>query len=89
MKLRMCIRGLLAGAISVMALTGGTGVAAAQPDDTSPGGPNIIINQLISGSVPSLRVDTQDEGGPGQNWGGVGMYCQNLFVRCNQESITH
>lgn len=87
MKFRTCARGLLAGAISVMALVGGTGVAAAQPDPIPPPAPG-IIDQLLT-ETPDLFVDPRDEGGPSTDWGGVGMYCQNLFIRCSQESITH
>jgi hypothetical protein len=87
MKLRMCAGGLLAGAMSVTALTGGTGVAAAQPDPIPPPVPGIIDQILIE--TPDLFVDPRDEGGTSASWGGVGMYCQNLFVRCSQESITH
>ena len=87
MKFRMCARGLLGGAISVMALVGGTGVAAAQPDPIPPPAPG-IIDQLLT-ETPDLFVDPRDEGGPSTDWGGTGMYCENPFVRCSQESITH
>jgi hypothetical protein len=87
MKLRMCAGGLLAGAMGIAALAGGTGVAAAQPDPIPPPTPGII--DLLLTETPDLFVDPRDEGGPSAAWGGVGMYCQNLFVRCNQESITH
>jgi hypothetical protein len=87
MKFRMCARGLLGGAISVMALVGGTGVAAAQPDPIPPPVPG-IIDQLLT-ETPDLFVDPRDEGGPSTDWGGTGMYCENPFVRCSQESITH
>lgn len=87
MKLRTCARGLLAGAIGAMAFAGGTGVAHAQPDPIPAPAPG-IIDQLLT-ETPDLFVDPRDEGGPSTDWGGVGMYCQNLFVRCSQESITH
>ena len=87
MKLHTCARGLLAGAMGVMALTGGAGVAQAQPDPIPPPAPG-IIDQLLT-ETPDLFVDPRDEGGPSTDWGGVGMYCQNLFIRCSQESITH
>ena len=80
MKLHTCARGLLAGAISVVALAGGTGVAHADSDPFLPPGPG-IIDQLLTSS-PALLVDPRDEGGPSTNWGGVGMYCENQFVRC-------
>lgn len=82
MKSHVCAAGLFACAVCVANFFGATGLANADPQTDGSGGANIVINQLISGAVPALRVDTQDEGGPGQNWEGVGMYCQNLFVRC-------
>jgi hypothetical protein len=78
MILRTCARGLLAGAMIVMALAGGAGVARADPDDVS--APS-IIDQLIT-QTPALLVDPADEGGPSIDWDGVGMYCENLFARC-------
>lgn len=89
MTFHACAAGLFAGAVCVANFFGATGLANADPQTDGSGGANIVINQLISGAVPGLRVDTQNEGGPGQNWGGVGMYCSNLSVRCSQESITH
>jgi hypothetical protein len=80
MKLHTCARGLLAGAMSFMALAGGTGVAHAQPDPVQPPLPP-LIDQLVA-DTPALFVDPADEGGPASDWGGVGMYCENLFVRC-------
>ena len=55
MKLHTCARGLLAGAISVVALAGGTGVAHADSDPFLPPGPG-IIDQLLT-STPALFVD--------------------------------
>ncbi len=80
MKLRTRTRGLLAGAISVAALASGTGVAHAQPDPIPPPAPGIIDNLLTQ--TPILFVDPNNEGGQGQDWGGVGMYCQNQGVHC-------
>ncbi len=80
MKPHTCVRGLLAGAMSVMALAGGTGVAHADSDPFLPPGPR-IIDQILT-QTPALFVNPTDEGGPSVDWGGVGMYCQNLFVRC-------
>ena len=80
MKLHTCARGLLAGAIGVMALAGSTGIAHAQPDPIPPPAPG-IIDQLLT-ETPDLFVDPRDEGGPGSNSDRVGMYCENLFVRC-------
>jgi hypothetical protein len=66
--------------MSVMALAGSSGVAAAQPEPIPPPVPG-IIDQLVA-DTPALFVDPRDEGGPASDWDGVGMYCQNLFVRC-------
>ncbi len=72
-------RVLVATAMTATALAAGTGVASADPDPFSPG-PG-IVNQFDT-ETPALFVDPADEGGPSLNWGGTGMYCQNLFVRC-------
>jgi hypothetical protein len=87
MKRHVCARGLLVGAISVIALVGGTGVARADSDVFGSPVPG-IIDQLLT-QTPALFVNPADEGGPSVNWGGTGMYCQNLSVRCSKESITH
>ncbi len=71
---------LVAIVITVTALGAGTGVANADPDPFGPPSPG-VIDQLDT-ETPALFVDPADEGGPSLNWGGVGMYCQNLFVRC-------
>jgi hypothetical protein len=81
MKLRTCALGLLGVAMSVMALAGGTGVAHADPDPVVPAPAPGIIDQLLT-ETPDLFVDPRDEGGPGSNSDRVGMYCENLFVRC-------
>ena len=79
MKRHRFARGLLVGGMmSFLALAGGTGVAGADPD---PIPPPSLIDQLLT-STPALFVDLADEGGPSTNWGGVGMYCENQFVRC-------
>lgn len=80
MKRHRCLRALLAGGVSVMALAGGTGVARAQPDPNPEPAPG-LIDQIIT-STPAFWVDPRDEGGPAAGWGGVGMYCENLSVRC-------
>ena len=80
MKPHTCARGLLAIAMSVVALVGGTGVAQADSDPFTPAGPG-IINEILT-QTPALSVNPGNEGGPSVAWGGVGMYCQNLFVRC-------
>jgi hypothetical protein len=80
MKLKRCALSLLAGGIGVVALAGGTGVARAQPAPSPPPVPS-IIDQLVT-LTPALSVDPSDEGGPSTQWGGVGMFCENLFVQC-------
>ena len=80
MKLHRCALRLLAGGIGVLALVCCAGVAHAQPVPTPPPVPS-IIDQLVT-STPALSVDPSDEGGPSTQWGGVGMFCQNLWVRC-------
>jgi len=80
MKPRTWARGLLVGAIGVVALAGGTGVAHADADPFVPAGPG-IIDQILT-QTPALFVNPSNEGGPSVDWGGVGMYCQNLNVRC-------
>jgi hypothetical protein len=81
MKRHVCGRGMLAGAMGVLALAASTGVAHADSDPFTPAGPG-IINQILT-ETPALSVDPADEGGPGSNYDGVGMYCENLFVRCH------
>jgi hypothetical protein len=71
---------LLAGALGVLGITGGTGLAHALPDPSLPVVPS-IIDQLVT-STPALSVDPSDEGGRMALSGGVGMICQNLMVRC-------
>ena len=80
MKLHRCAPRLLAGGIGVLALAYSTAVAHAQPDPSPPPVPS-IIDQLVT-LTPALSVDPSDEGRPTTQWGGVGMFCQNLWVRC-------
>jgi hypothetical protein len=76
----VCAGGLLAAAISLASLAMSTAVAHADPDPFAPSGPG-IIDQILT-QTPALFVDPSDEGGPATNWDGVGMYCENQFVRC-------
>ena len=80
MTLHRCALRLLVGGVSVLALVCGTGVAGAQPDPNQPPVPS-ILDQLVT-STPALSVNPSDEGGPSTPWDGVGMFCQNLWVRC-------
>ena len=81
MKLHTCARGLLAGAMSALALAASTGVAHADTDAFGTPTPG-IIDQLMTQQNPALFVNPNNEGGPSVKWGGTGMYCQNLNVRC-------
>ncbi len=80
MKLRTFAWGLLAAPMCFTVLAGGTGVAHADSDPLVPAGPGIV--DLIVADTPALLVDPRDEGGPAADWGGAGMYCENMFVRC-------
>jgi len=80
MNRHMLALGILGAAISAMALTGGTGVARADPDPFEPVEP--FIDQILT-ETPDVFVDPGDAGGRSLDWGGTGMYCQNLFVRCH------
>jgi hypothetical protein len=82
MKPRSYVRGLLAGAVSVLALGCGTGIAQANPDPTEPPMPP-TLGQYDTVDGPSLFTNPADRGRPSQkNSDGFGMYCQNLWVRC-------
>jgi hypothetical protein len=81
MKLRTCAWGLLVGAMSVIGLAGGTGVAHADADPFGQPGPG-VLDQLLT-STPVLFINPSDEGGPSVDSGAVGMVCQNLFARCS------
>ena len=82
MKTLSYARGLLAGAFSVVALVGATGVAQAAPGPTPPPQPP-TLNQLETIDAPSIYTNPADRGRPlEKNWDGFGMYCQNIFVRC-------
>jgi hypothetical protein len=80
MKLHTCARGLLAGAMGVMALAAGTGVAHADSDAFGTPAPGIIDQMLTS--TPALSVNPANEGGPSIGSGRVGMFCENQYVRC-------
>ncbi|BBX66031.1 hypothetical protein MSAS_52050 [Mycobacterium saskatchewanense] len=71
---------MIAAAAIVAALTGGTGVALASPDPgQQPDIPTIDEWQI---QFPTTMTNPQDESGPTGDWGGVGMYCENLFAHC-------
>ena len=79
MKLHRCVLRLLAGVFAVSVLACCIGIASAQADPSQPPVPS-LIDQLLT-STPALTVDPSDQGGPETEWGGVGMFCQNLWVR--------
>ncbi len=79
MTLRRCAARLFAGGVVVMAIACGAGVAQAQPNPPPP--VPSIIDQLLT-STPVMSVNPTDEGDDSARWGGVGMFCQNLAVRC-------
>jgi hypothetical protein len=80
MKRHILAFGLVAAGMTAMTLAGGTGIAHAD-DPFSPTVPG-LIDQLLT-ETPDLFVDPRDEGGPSTNSDRVGMYCENLFVRCH------
>jgi hypothetical protein len=85
MLLRTVAGGLLAGSIGLLSLAAGTGIAQAQPDTAPPPAPPIeqLLTQTLFTQSPSLFSNPADRGRPTEaNWDGVGMYCQNLYVKC-------
>jgi hypothetical protein len=80
MKPHPYARGLLAGVVSVIAFAGCAGVAQAEPEPAPPPLPPSIDEATIDN--PSIFTNPADRGRPPQNWGGTGMYCQNLWVDC-------
>jgi hypothetical protein len=71
-------RGVLAGALAVLAVSGGTGVARADPEI----GPAVPTVNPTPTPIPGRTSDLPDRGGPTSNWGGSGMYCQNQLIKC-------
>jgi hypothetical protein len=83
MKARSYARGLVACALSVIAVGCATGLAQADPADPSPLPVVPELGPFDTVDGPSVFTNPADRGRPLQkNWDGVGMYCQNLFVRC-------
>jgi hypothetical protein len=81
MVLRRCAHRLLIGAAMVVALASGTGIAQASPDPGMPPVQPDIDEWLVQ--YPTTFVNPMDEGGPAAEWGGTGMYCENLFAHCS------
>lgn len=87
MIFRMGSRGLLVAAIGLVAFAASAGIAKAEPepDIAPPPAPPIeqLLTQTLLTQSPSLFSNPADRGRPSEaNWGGVGMYCQNLYVKC-------
>ncbi|MCV7101771.1 hypothetical protein [Mycobacterium palustre] len=85
MIVRMAAGGLLAGSMGLLALAAGTGTAQAQPDTAAPPAPPIeeLLTESLVTQTPSLFTIPADRGRPSEvNWDGVGMYCQNLYIKC-------
>ena len=80
MKRHLLALGFLASGMTAMTLAGGPGIAHADPDPFTPPAPG-LIDQILT-ETPDLFVDPRDEGGPSSNSDRVGMYCENLYVRC-------
>lgn len=85
MKRQACACGLLIGAITATALAASTAIAHAEPDIAPPPAPTIdqILTQTLLTQSPSLFANPADRGRPSEvNSDDVGMYCQNLYVKC-------
>lgn len=74
-----CALRLVAAAIGVIAVTGTSAAAFAQPDQPPP--VPSLIDQLVSSS-PAFSVNPTDDGSELNPSDGFGMICQNLGVRC-------
>lgn len=82
MIFRRCARLLVAGSMTVAALTGGTGTALASPDaGQQPDIPTIDEWQIQFPTTLTNPVD-DDENGLLTNGGGIGMVCENLTAHC-------
>ena len=80
-----CAALLIVGSMVVAALTGGTGVAVgvalASPDPgQQPDIPTIDEWQI---QFPTTMTNPLDDAvGSSGDWGGVGMWCENLHANC-------
>ncbi|WP_260744546.1 hypothetical protein [Mycobacterium sp. SMC-2] len=74
------------GLTALAALTGGTGmavgVALASPD---PAQQPDIFDAIDEWEIqyPTMLTNPLDESGPSGDWGGVGMWCNNLRANCS------
>lgn len=81
MIFRRCARLLVAGSTILAALTGGTGTALASPDPgQQPDIPTIDEWQI---QFPATLTNPLDESRLTDDWGGVGMWCENLHANCS------
>ncbi|ARG55566.1 hypothetical protein B1T43_06455 [Mycobacterium kansasii] len=72
--------------IGVAALLGSSGIARADPDDDTP----VIIDDFLF--TPIFTQDPQARrpgraGGLEQDWGRIGMICQNRTVKCQKNGF--
>ncbi|KLO46932.1 hypothetical protein ABW17_00065 [Mycobacterium nebraskense] len=77
---------LVAGSVVVAALTGAAGmavgVALASPDPAQQPDLSDMISEWEL-HYPTMMTNPLDESGPTGDWGGVGMWCQNLRANCS------
>lgn len=73
------IRGVLAATLAGCLLASSAGVAVAEPNPAPP--VPSLIDQLLT-STPALWADPRDQNDAQTDSGTVGMYCQNLGVKC-------
>ncbi|BBY41621.1 hypothetical protein MMAN_57550 [Mycobacterium mantenii] len=80
MMLRRCAGLLLAGSMALAALTGGTGTALASPDPGQP--PDLPSTDQWQIQYPTTMTNPFEDSLGSGDWGGVGMYCENLHANC-------
>ncbi|WP_244168647.1 hypothetical protein [Mycobacterium malmoense] len=75
---------LVAGSVVAAALTGGTGfatgVALASPDPGQP--PDLPSIDEWQIQFPTTMTNPFEDSVGSGDWGGVGMYCENLHANC-------
>ncbi|OBG71291.1 hypothetical protein A5714_01275 [Mycobacterium sp. E2462] len=72
---------LLAGSLTAAALTCGAGTALASPDPGQP--PDLpSIDEWQIQFPTTMTNPLEDAVGSSGDWGGVGMYCENLHANC-------
>ncbi|OBF13106.1 hypothetical protein A5730_00320 [Mycobacterium sp. ACS4054] len=82
MMLRRCAGLLVAGSLLLAGLTVGTGTALASPD---PGQVDDIptIDEWQIQYPTTMTNPYEDSVGSSGDWGGVGMWCENLHANCS------